>query len=99
MEAFLNLKITLSREEVSKTLENLPNPSSLFMMEPQEEEVFDRVTFMRIPRSVGSKCNRCGGYTVFNVPGALAIRGGEGVWEQWKEERRGGCGCGGAWVR
>jgi hypothetical protein len=89
----------MSPEELKKTLEALPNPSSLFMDEHSELEIFDRVTFMRLPKAIGAACNRCEGRTLLGVPGGVSARGGESIWEKWKEERRLGCACGGSWVR
>lgn len=97
VDGFLQLRLSISTEALGKILQSLPDPSSLFMVERNDTQLYDRMTFKPLPKALGSRCDRCKGYTV--CWNGFAQPAGPSVWEQWKELQRMTCGCGGAWVR
>lgn len=86
-------------EEVRKVLDGLPDPSALFVADFQVAEAFDAVTFRPLARPIGAKCGRCQWRTLVVVPQMSRPGREQGALDEWREERKVVCGCGGAWGR
>ncbi len=80
-----------------KPFPSLPDPSSLFLTAPSEDE-YDAITFLPLSGKY-VKCNRCEWKTaalggMVGVADGMVVRG----WRRWSMDREGGCGCGGCWT-
>jgi hypothetical protein len=99
VQAYLRLEIRQQAEEVRKVLDDLPEPSALFVADPRTAEVFDAVTLQPLPKPVGAKCGRCEWRTLVVVSQLSRAMKEQGGLDEWREERKVVCGCGGAWGR
>lgn len=99
VQSYLRLEIRQPAEEVKKMLDTLPDPSALFVADLPASQVFDAVTFQPLPKPIGGKCGRCGSCTSTVVPQMRRGSQEQGGLDEWREERKVVCGCGGAWGR
>jgi len=111
VESLLKLSLEPIKFFVLPALAALPDPSSLFLAQPGEEQ-YDAITFQPLPPMLGDgagfRCIRCGRRTLaLQASGGMggtrpvleALEAERGAWTSWRMAREEGCACGGGWTR
>lgn len=98
--SLLFLSLSPIQSKVRSLLSSLPTPSSLFKAPYAPEREYDALTFEPFTPQTRAKakikCIRCGWRTAALHRGRGMMLAGK--WGEWRREREGVCGCGGAWV-